>query len=334
MYRSSFLFALLALPALAEMPPSIPAGPVEYGSVSYDAPAADELGGYTMGGYTPALPVMGDSAPAATPAAPMPAPSSEHCAALNLNAYTSNYQVRGMGLTDAFSHHGYSSLSGSYTFPNRNLFGRGIQQRVGGELGAIWDARDLLGDTPLLRVDYAVGKEIFPNAVFEVGYSLHHGGLEGAFARAKGGCPHRLAEDVNLTLRYDDHQGGFFGHAQWGMGFQGLTGSFFDAELGYRFPSVLNAGNIGSDVEISAGVAPSLGYWGGGVEGVDAYRVKVALPLFTHNGTLGHDAHPYLRPWVSAAWSGSNAAKIDRVYGRGPIAHSQLTVGVDCGWKF
>lgn len=326
MRYSTLLPLLSALPCLAtELPPVIPAGPVQYGDVTYDnspapAPEADMV-----------------PAPAAAPAgytAPISAPSSERKGYLNLNAYSTNYQVRGMGLTDELTHHGYSSLSGSFTLPNTNLFGLGIRQRLGGELGQVWGADDILGDTPVVHFDYAVGKEIFPNLMAEAGYSLRHGGLEGVLAHAKGACPHRLAQDANLALRFDDRQHGFFGHAVWGIGFQGLTGSYFDAEAGYRFANALSLGPIGADIEISAGIAPSLGYWGGGVEGVDAYRLKLALPIFTHNGTLGHDAHPYLRPWVSASWSGSNASKIERAYGHGAVDHFQLTLGIDLGWNF
>lgn len=313
-----------ALPCLAtELPPVIPAGPVQYGDVSYE------------NALTPAYEGGLNEAPAANTAyAPVSTPSSDRKGYINLNAYSTNYQVRGMGMTNEFTHYGYSSLSGSYTLPNRNLFGKGIEQRLGGELGQVWGADDILGDTPVIRFDYAVGKEIFPNLMAEAGYSLHHGGLEGVFAHAKGACPHRLAQDANLALRFDDRQHGLFGHAVWGIGFQGLTGSYFDAEAGYRFANALSLGNLGADVEISAGIAPSLGYWGGGVEGVDAYRIKLALPLFTHSGTLGHDAHLYLRPWCSAAWSGSNAAKIERAYGCGIVDHFQFTMGVDFGWNF
>lgn len=326
--RSCTLLLLAALPLAAEMPPAIPSGPVSYDAMSYEPAATYETGGYT--------PDAAYSAPApaydASYNAPV-TPSSERRGYINLNAYSSNYQVRGMGLTDSYTHYGYSSLSGSYTLPNRNLFGRGLQQRLGGELGSIWGADDLMGDTPLVRFDYAVGKEIFPNLTAEVGYSLHHGGMEGYFAHAADDCPHRLAQDINVSLTFDDRQRGFFGHVLCGLGFQGLTGTFCDAEVGYRFTSVLNGANLGADVELSAGVAPSFSYWAAGADGVDAYRVKVALPLFTHNGTLGHDAHPYLRPWVSAAWSGNNSGKISRRFSSA-VDHFQLTMGLDLGWNF
>lgn len=328
--RNSILLPLvMALPALAtEQPPMIPSGPVEYNSVTYEnavTPAYE--GGWSEGAENSYI------APATTAAAPVSTPSSAHNGYLNLNAYSTNYQVRGMGFTDDFTHDGYSSLSGSYTLPNRNLFGMGIQQRLGGELGQAWGADTILGDTPVVRFDYAIGKEIFPNLLAEVGYSLHHGGAEGVLAHVED-CPHRLAQDINLALTYNDKQRGFFGHALWGIGFQGLRGSFFDAEAGYRFTNVLSLGNFGSDLELSAGIAPSLGYWASGAEGIDAYRLKAALPLFTHNGTLGHDAHPYLRPWASVSWSGSNAAKIDRALHVGPVDHFQITFGCDLGWNF
>ena len=331
MRSRSLLWLAVALPAMAELPPSIPAGDVQYSDYSYEpalTPAyAGGLSETPDTGFTDASYTGGYTAPES-------APSSEQRGYVNLNAYTTNYQVRGMGVTNDLSHYGYSSLSGSYTFPNRNLFGRGIQQRVGGEFGAIWGADDPLGDTPFVRFDYAVGKEIFPNLLAEIGYSLHHGGLEGLVAHGRGYCPHRLAQDVNAKISFNDRQHGIFAHALAGAGFQGLTGYFFDAEAGYRFTGVLNLGNFGADVEISAGIAPSVSYWATGAEGVDAYRIKVALPVFTHNGTLGHDAHPYLRPWMSWAWSGCNARKIDRAWGGSPVDHFQFTLGVDCGWNF
>lgn len=326
MRNSTLLPLLMALPVMAELPPSIPAGPVQYGDVTYENAVTPAYEGGWSEGY--------DRAPAAPMAPIISTPSSAHKGYLNLNAYSSNYQVRGMGFTDEFTRHGYSSLSGNYILPNRNLFGRGIQQRLGGELGQAWGADDILGDTPVIRFDYAVGKEIFPNLTAEAGYSLHHGGAEGVFAHAKGACPHRLAQDANLALRFDDRQHGFFGHAVWGIGFQGLTGSYFDIEAGYRFANALSLGPIGADVEISAGVAPSLGYWGSHVEGVDAYRLKLALPLFTHNGTLGHDAPLYVRPWCSVSWSANNAKKLERAYDIGVQDHAQFTIGCDIGRNF
>lgn len=334
MRYSTILPLLSALPCLAtELPPVIPAGPVQYGDVTYDnspAPASDN--GL---GETPAAPeTFASAAPAEYTAPVISTPSSRSKGYINLNAYSSNYQVRGMGLTDTFTHYGYSSLSGSYILPNNNLFGLGIQQRLGGEFGQVWGADDILGDTPIVHFEYAVGKEIFPNLIAEAGYSLRHGGLEGVLAHAKGAAPHRLAQDADLALRFDDRQRGFFGHAVWGIGFQGLTGSYFDVEAGYRFADALSLGPVGADIELSAGVAPSLGYWGGGVEGVDAYRLKLVLPLHTHNGTLGRDAHPYVRPWVSVSWSGSNADKVKRAYDAGVVDHYQVTLGIDLGWNF
>lgn len=312
------LLSLAALPlAATELPPAIPSGDISYDSISYDT-------SYSGDYQTPAVPYT----------APVTPVSSDRISYVNLNAYSSNYTVRGMGFTDVFTHHGFSSLSGSWTLPNRNLFGLGIQQRLGGEFGYIWDTEDLFGDTPLVRFDYAIGKEIFPNLLAEIGYSLHHGGAEGFLAHASGDCPHRLAQDFNLRLSYNDRQRGFFGHALWGWGFQGLTGSYFDAELGYRFTNVLNGSFVGSDVEVSAGIAPSLGYWGAGVEGIDAYRIRVALPLYTHGGAIGRDARFYITPWGSCSWSGCNSRKIERAYDSGIVDHFLFTFGVDLGFRF
>lgn len=318
----TLLLLAAALPVVAETAPAIPSGPVTYDSVGYESPTStdDEA----------ASPGTSVSTPISTPSSDRGSDRSY----INLNAYTSNYQVRGMGFNDCYTDYGYSSLSGRWVLPNRNLFGRGLRQRIGGEYGCIWNAREVFGDTPLLRGDYAIGKELFPNMMAEIGYSIHHGGAEGTFARMSGSCPHRLAQDVNIGLTYNDAQKGPFGHATAAWGFQGLTGTFYDAELGYRFTDTFSFANWGSDLEISAGIAPSLGYWGSGVEGVDAYRIKAALPLFTHTGGIGRDAHWYLTPWASTAWSGNNARKLDREYCFGPVDHFQFTVGVDCGYRF
>lgn len=321
MMRRTLLTAAAALPALAtELPPAIPNGPVEYSNISYD----NSYTGYDA--YAPA---------SYAPAAPMAAASSDRRGYVNLNAYTSNYQVRGMGVKNDLSKYGASSLSASWTLPNRNLFGRGIHQRISGEYGVVWDASCPLGDTPTARLSYAVGKELFPNLVAEIGYTFRHGGLEGYMARHYDGASHRSTQEIVASLAYNDHQKGFFGKLEAGAGFYGLTGLYFDAEAGYRFTDVMTRGNIGADLELSFGVAPSHGYWGSDVEGVDAYRIKAALQPYSQTGTFGRDARAYVTPWIQCSWSGTNAAKIDRATdGAGLIDHFQITVGVDCGLNF
>lgn len=322
------IFTLLAasLPVLAtEAPPMIPDGPVEYESLTYE-PAAQESA------TTPAYDIPAGSAE--TPAAPMDAPSSDRNGSITINAYTSNYNVRGMGLCNGMTDHGFSSVTGSYTFPNKDLFGRGIQQRVSGGFGIIWNGGSALGDTPMANARYAMGKEIFPNLLVELGTTFRRGGLEGYMARAHDGVHHRATWEFDLTLTYNDHQKGFFGSASWGLGVWGLTGSFFDLEAGYRFTDVYTRGNYGTDLEISVGVAPSVKYWGSNVEGVDAYRLKAALCPYEVNGKFGRDAKGQIKPWIQCAWSGSTAAKLDKYTGYGPVDHFQITVGVDLGWNF
>ncbi|MBQ2870010.1 MAG: hypothetical protein IJE88_08295 [Akkermansia sp.] len=321
MMRRTLLAAAAVLPALAtELPPTIPDGPIEYSNISYD----NSYTGYDS--YAPA---------SYAPAAPMAAASSDRNGYVNLNAYTSDYQVRGMGVKDSLSKYGTSSVSASWTLPNRNLFGRGIHQRISGEYGVVWDASCPLGDTPTARLSYAVGKELFPNLVAEIGYTFRHGGLEGYMARNYDGASHRSTQEIVASLAYNDHQKGFFGKLEAGAGFYGLTGLYFDAEAGYRFTDVMTRGNIGADLELSFGVAPSHGYWGSDVEGVDAYRIKAALQPYSQTGTFGRDARAYVTPWIQCSWSGTNAAKIDRATdGAGLIDHFQITFGVDCGLNF
>ncbi len=341
MTKGTLLALATSLPlAAVELPPAIPVGPVTYDNISYQpsspAPEGTDIGGGTFAPEntsTGSLPAAEAPPPAAAPTL-SPLGGGTPSTTLTLNAYTSNYQVRGMGVVNALSDHGFSSLRASHTFANRNLFYRGIQHRLSGECGVIWDASCPLGDTPLFHLNYALGKEIFPNLLVELGYSLKRGGLEGYMARAHDGAPHRVAQDINLSLTFNDHQKGFFGSAVWGLGFQGLTGSYFDIEAGYRLTDVISFARIGSDVELSVGMSPSLGYWGGGVEGVDAYRIRMSLLPFSHSGSFGRDARLRLKPWVQCSWSGSNASKIDRRTGYGPVDHFQFTVGVDAGWKF
>ncbi len=328
MMKHTLLALAATLPlAATELPPTVASGPVHYDDISYQ-PAAAVPQAPTYGTPAYAVPTAYYGSPATQPAA-----NHGQRGEVVLNAYTSNYQVRGMGVTNFLSDYGWSSLSGSYTLPNRNLFNRGIHQRVSGTWGAIWGAADELGDTPLVNFNYAIGKEIMPNLVAEAGYSLRRGGLEGFMARETG-CSHRIAQDFNLTLSFNDHQRGFFGHIMWGIGFQGLTGSYFDIEGGWRFTDIVSRGNLGTDLEVSAGVAPSFGYWGGGVEGVDAYRLRAALRPYSHSGAFGRDARLQLTPWVQCSWTGHNASKIARRVGCGPADHYQLTFGVDLGFKF
>ena len=322
MMKHALLAFAVATPLLAtDLPPAIPDGPIEYTDYSYDT-------GYLQDSYAP---------PAYVPAAPAPvsAASSDRRGYVNLNAYSSNYQVRGLGVRDAYSKYGYSSLSASVNLPNSNLFNRGIYHRLSGEYGFIWDASCPLGETPVARIGYSLGKEIFPNLKAEIGYTFRRGGLEGFMARHYDGASHHATQEIVASLTYNDFQKGFFGKLEMGWGFYGLTGVYFDMEAGYRFTDIISRGNVGADLELSFGVAPSYKYWGEDVEGIDAWRVKAALLPYTHTGNLGRDGRFYVTPWVQCAWSGSNAAKIDRVTdGAGPIDHFQITLGVDCGLKF
>lgn len=318
-------FALVAtLPALAtEYAPAIPDGPIQYNDYIYDTSYSTGYDAYDTTSYAPAAP------------APLPAASSARRGYVNLNLISSDYTVRGMGLRDSLTKYGYSSLSASYTLPNRNLFGRGIHQRISGEYGIIWDASCPLSDPPLARLGYAIGKEIFPNLTIEAGYTFRHGGFEGYMARSYEGASHRGTQDIGLTIAFNDQQKGFFGKAEAAYSFYGLDGTYFDIEAGYRFTDVTAYGNFGADLEISAGIALSSGYWGSEVEGVDAYRVKMALLPYSHTGRFGRDARFYVKPWVQVSWSGSNAAEIDATtHGAGPVDHFLMTVGIDCGLNF
>ncbi len=323
MKKASFIAIATAIPALAtEMPPYLPGDTVSYDSVSYETPdssydpyAAATTGSYTMAPVTPTV-TEGDRGN------------------VYLTPYTSNYTVRGMGFNNHMTKHGYSSLSGSYKFPNRNLFGAGIYQRLSGSYGIVWGHDEALGDRPLFNANYALGKEIFPNFTIEAGYSLRYGGIEGFMAKHYDDSPHSAAHDLNVCLRFNDGQKGIFGSMTWGWGFKGLNGIYGDIELGYRFTNVLNLPSLGADLELSAGMAPSFSYWSNSADGIDAYRIRAALPLFTHSGTMGRDARFKLVPWAQASWSGNNAGKIDRDTGHSPVDHFLFTIGVDLGWHF
>ncbi len=333
MMKHTLLALAVTLPlAATELPPMVESGPVHYDDVTYQA-AAPQVPTYATPTYGDASDATADYGTPYAPAPLQPAASNNSRGEITLNAYSTNYQVRGMGVTNRLSDYGWSSISGSWTLPNRNLFNRGIHQRVSGTFGAIWGARDGLGGTPMLNLNYAIGKEVLPNLVIEAGYSLRRGGLEGYMAQATG-APHRFAQDLNLAISFNDQQRGFFGHVLWGVGFQGLTGSYFDLCAGYRVTDIVSQGNVGADLELSAGVAPSFGYWGGSVEGIDAYRLRAALRPYSHSGTFGRDARLQLTPWVQCSWTGHNASKISRRLGGAPVDHFQLTFGLDMGMKF
>ena len=324
--RTLFLLTLAsALPLYAfDSPPPIPSGDVEYQDVSYDSNAYL----YDDGAYATTY----DPAAAAAPIQPVPTYSKNGYVKLNL--YQSQYQVRGMGVTDGMSKYGYSSLSASYTFPNRNLFNLGLEHRIFGEVGFVWDHSCPLGRTPVVHLGYGIAKELIPNLKLELAYNFRHGSLEGYMARFYDGSSHRFTQDLTLSLTYNDFQRGFFGHALAGLSFQGLNGSFYDLEAGYRFTDIVNTGSFGLDLELSAGMAMSLSYWGSGVEGIDAYRVRATLLPFSHGGRIGRDGTFSFNPWVQLSWSGDNAGKIDRITHTGPVDHMQLCIGIDCCVSF
>ena len=148
MMKHAMLAMAASMPLLAtDMPPAIPDGPIEYSEFSYDTDYPS-YNTYPAETYQPAAP------------APVAAASSSRRGYVNLNVFSSNYQVRGRGVCNDFSNYGTSSLSASCILPNRNIFGAGIYQRVSGKYGIIWDASSILGDIPTARVGYSIGKEI------------------------------------------------------------------------------------------------------------------------------------------------------------------------------
>ncbi len=327
MRKALLLTMATALPLYAyDAPPAIPSGDVMYDAVSYDSDAYL----YDDSSYAADF----GNAEATAPAPLQTANTYSKNGHVTLNLYSSQYQVRGMGVTDFMSKYGWSSIDASYTFPNRNLFNLGIEQRIYGSVGFIWDHSCPLGRTPVVHLGYGIAKELLPNLKLELAYNFRHGGLEGYMARFYDGSAHRITQDLTLGLSYDDHQRGFFGHALAGLSFQGLNGSFYDLELGYRFTDLYSGNSLGLDLEVSAGMAASLSYWGSGVEGIDAYRVRAALLPYTHSGSFGRDGAFGVSPWIQLSWSGSNAGKIDRVTGTGPVDHMQICVGIDCTYSF
>lgn len=323
MIKKTFLLLSCGFTAMAiETPPNIPSGPVSYDDVIYDSEVPAEF----------RTPSTNTSSSYVSPSAPVP--SSNPNTIINLRAYAADYQVRGMGVTNDMSKYGTSSLSISHTFANHNLFNKGFQHRIHGMAGIIWDASCPLGDIPQFELGYAVGKEVLPNLLIELGYNFRRGGLEGYIAKYHDNSSHRSEQDLALSITFNDHQKGFFGHAEAGWGFYGLTGVYFDLEAGYRFTNVINGARGGADAELSAGVAPSISYWGSGVEGIDAYRIKLALLPFSANGKIGRDGHFQIKPWTQVSWTGSNARKIYRHLGYGPADHFQITGGLDMTYKF
>ncbi len=360
MKASLFLIAALAsLPFVsAQAPPPIPSGPVAYSSISAPAPSVSveevvEATSYTStealptsGGVVPAegalpveLPVvdanaLADPTAALNPAGPILETTSDFPMwDLDLNLYTSNYNVRGMGVTNRYSDDGFSSIALCHTGSNRNLFNYGIQHRIHGEVGFAWGDGEALNDGLMSQWGYAMGKEIFPNLIAEFGYNLRYGTLEGYMAKQRGKAPHSLAQDLALTLRFDDKQKGFFGGAQLGYGFYGLTGWFYDLSVGYRQTEVLTAAKWGLDVELSVGMAGSSGYWTGNADGIDAYRFRATFLPYMHEGDFGRDGQWKLAPWIEFAVSGSNDSEIDRSF-PGLVDSNQITVGVELSWQF
>ncbi|MFI3243120.1 MAG: hypothetical protein R3Y56_02570 [Akkermansia sp.] len=316
-----------------DAPPAIPSGPVSYESVDYSSGDSD-LYAYHNNTEQPAEWLTDTTEAPLQPSSISSLDSSDKNFNMKLNLYTSNYNVRGMGVTNGFSNNGYSSIDMSYTLPNRNLLGLGLYQQFSGSVGVIWGSHSELGDTPALRAGYAIGKEIFPNAHWTIGYNLQHGGLQGYMARATDNCSQRLAQDLYTTLKFDDHQRGFYGALTFGWGIQGLTGIYADMTAGYRLTDVISGNSMGMDVELEVGIAFSNDYWINQTEGVDAYRIRANILPYTHSGSLGRESGKNIIPWIMMSFAGNNEDKIDRAYGGNIIDDCQFTIGVDFNWSF
>ncbi len=308
----------VATPLFADAAPPVPSGDISYTSVTG---ATD---------YTPE-----EMQPVYSTAVQTPETYANTSRfTLKVNAYSTNYQVRGMGVTNQYSAYGWSSADLTWRPGSNNLFGRGIGQEVNLGYGIIYGANDLLGDTGVWNLGYGLTKELFPNLHFRAGLGIHYGGLEGYLAKTRDKAPHRIASDLNFSLTYNDNQKGFFGGATFGVGFQGLTGFYGDVYVGYRLQDVFATERFCLDTEISVGQSYSLGYWTGGAEGFDATRLRVDFKPYTTNGSLGRDAKIQFVPYVQTSWTGNNAKKIERSLSSDVADHFQFTIGVDLIFNF
>ncbi len=323
--RLSLILALSYSAAFAQMlPPPIPSGPIEYtNEASLPSPLAAEDTVIESGMNV--APVIG------APILEAPS-SSEKAWDIALNLYTSNYNVRGMGVTNQMSDWGFSSLSGRYIHSNRNMFNVGVYQQFDAQLGTIWGAGDALGGE-FSQFAYTLGKEIFPNAKLSVGYALRHGGLEGFLAEERGKTHHNLTQDLTISLTYNDYQQGFFGAALASYSFYGLTGWYYDVSVGYRFTDVIAKANLGLDIEVIAGLALSDNYWTRGTTGLDAARLRVNFIPYSLRGSFGREEVFHIIPWIEATVTGDSDRSIRRDFGA-VIDQKQINVGIELRWKF
>lgn len=316
--------ALSAGIAFSEAPPAIPSGSITYTAVNGQTDYADDFASHSD---------YATPTPAAAPRQ-ISAYSNRKWATLDINAYSSNYQVRGMGVTNRYSDAGWSSVNLQLKPGNTNLFGWGIGHQLDLQAGAIYGS-GVLGNEPVLGAGYGLTKEIFPNLLAKAGYGLQYGGLEGFLSEYRGKAPHQLAQNFHINLTYDDRQTGYFGRFDLGAGFYGLTGWYGLIEGGYRWQDVLpTRGNIGWDATVRAGMSYSFGYWAGNADGVDAYYIRCEALPYNIGGTMGRDAQWQLVPWVQTSWAGNNRTKINQAVGTGIIDHFQFTAGVDVRYNF
>lgn len=316
--------ALSAGIAFSEAPPAIPSGSITYTAVNGQTDYADDFASHSD---------YATPTPAAAPRQ-ISAYSNREWVAFDINAYSSNYQVRGMGVTNRYSDAGWSSVNLQLKPGNTNLFGWGIGHQLDLQAGAIYGS-GVLGNEPVLGAGYGLTKEIFPNLLAKAGYGLQYGGLEGFLSEYRGKAPHQLAQNFHINLTYDDRQTGYFGRFDLGAGFYGLTGWYGLIEGGYRWQDVFALGTCIWDVTVCTGMSYSFGYWTGNADGMDACYIRCeALSNAITDMGMPNDMGFQVVPWVQASWAGNNRSKINHAVGTGIVDSFQLTVGVDVRYNF
>jgi hypothetical protein len=237
-------------------------------------------------------------------------------------AYTSKYVYHNIVASDSMNEDGVLWVAGHANMP---LYTG--QQHVDVAYGILSDGE--LKPHGSLMFDYKVDWEILPNLRAGLGYEFNWRGMRGYLAQERGKAHHGIYHGFAGYLSYDDPGRGYFGDMCVQGGVYGLTGWLVDAQAGKRFSGIF-LHNI--DLEVSAGIAMSCGFWAGGVDGVDQVNVKAALPIKFNADA--QDKGLRLVPFVQTAWAGNTRSRIRTRVHRSVFDTFQFVAGVGVEYKF
>lgn len=259
--------------------------------------------------------VSTDTAPPTSYVAPPPPEEFDSSWNSSLEAgYASNYSYKGMVVGNSYNKAGALSLQAatSYTLDNGTF--------LAAEVNYTEIFEGYLKDHGQTCFSLAVGDEFFPNLKTTLGYGLVHGGIAGEYAKFRGES-HSLTQEIFFSALYgEETTEGFFYGLDGAYSFQGITGWWLGATIGYNYELTDKLKAV-----VTTTASASWSYWE--ADGANSVNCTLQLPYAIQEEWI-------VSPFASVNWTGRSGLKTNSQMEEHVFRPFTFMVGVEMKYTF